>query len=225
MMNQKNAIHMINKYGFLLVFPMGNASFPKSLWQVFFPNTPMRWEWDDNGDGNVLALWRLREQLASSRQVVYGKYYRGRATFFSKRVFCDLLAIRQAAGFQPKSDAANEILELLEFDSPLSTKQLREMTGLKGKLLEPVYKRAMQELWQSFSIVATGEIDDGAFPSLAHGATKTIFEELWLESLTIDSADAWMRLCDLAEFEILEQSLIKTSISSFPEQANLHYKL
>ncbi len=207
-MKYQQALKSIQKNGFLLVFPIKNAKHPNSLWNELYPDQEMRWEWDDDGDGRVFDLWRLREQLASAKEVVYGKYFRGRATFFSKSVFKYLLTIKQSVLFQPTMREARNVLELLEADSPLSTKKIKERAELKGRFFEPSYHRALKELWSSLTIVATGEIDDGAFPSLAHAATKTMFEDLWVESEKAEIADAWMRLCDLPEFEILEPALL-----------------
>ena len=74
---------------------------------------------------------------------------------------------------------ARELLSLLEDDSPQSTKQLRRAAGLTGRASERTWTRALRELWERLLIVGTGEVDDGAFPSLEVGATRWIFEELW----------------------------------------------
>jgi NAD(P)-dependent dehydrogenase (short-subunit alcohol dehydrogenase family) len=110
----------------------------------------------------------------------------GRATFFSKPVFTALLRLRRdGGGRRPGHEAAplgrdaREVLAVLEMDSPLSTKQLKAATGLQGKFRETTYARAMRELWDRFLIVSYGEVEDGAFPSSAIGATKSIFEDLW----------------------------------------------
>jgi hypothetical protein len=77
---------------------------------------------------------------------------------------------------------AQIILDALEMDSPLSTRQVKESTGLGGKFNEGAYNRAMKELFSRFLIVGFGEVDDGAFPSLAVGATKSIYEDIWRAS-------------------------------------------
>lgn len=205
----QKALDAINSKGFLLVFPINNKRSPDSLWYNLHPQTQMRWEWDETGDGKLFELWRLREELARSREVVYGKYFQNRATFFSKSVFTDLLAIKGVNFTEIKNTEARNILSLLEMDSPLSTKQLKESSELKGKFFEASYHRALKELWQRLAIVGVGEIDDGAFPSLAHSATKTEFEDLWLRAQEIEIADAWMRLCDLPEFHLLEKYFLQ----------------
>ncbi len=213
----QKAIQAINKKGFLLLFPIDNSKSPDSLWYNLFPKTTMRWEWDDSADNRVVQLWQLSRELAKSKAVIYGKYYQGRATLFSKDAFRDLLAIKGTSQYQSTLAESRKILELLEMDSPLSTKQLKELSELKGKLLEPIYAKAMRDLWENLAIVGLGEIDDGAFPSLAHAATRTAFEDLLMESEQIEISDAWIRICDLPDFEMLERSFLRPKFSRKPQ--------
>lgn len=212
----EKAVAAINTKGFLLLFPINNSKTPDSLWFNLFPKTNMRWEWDESADNRVVQLWHLSRLLAQSKDVIYGKFYQGRATFFSKAVFRDLLALKGTSEYQSQIPESRKILELLEMDSPLSTKQLKEFSELKGKLLEPIYTKALRDLWENFAIVGLGEIEDGAFPSLAHAATRTAFEDLVLESEHVDVADAWIRLCDLNDFEALEKSLLRPKSINLP---------
>lgn len=192
-MNQKSAIHKINQQGVLLVFPINNKKEPKSLWSEFYPRSKMRWEWDTDGDGRVSGMWMLMKQLSDTKKVVYTKWYQGRATFFSRELFSALLCVFQnnmdlGAGL---SRTARQLLETLQGDSPLSTKQLKALTELQGKDNESLYNRSMKELFSRFLIVAFGEVDDGAFPSLAVGATSLLYEELLSEAQSMDVKRAW----------------------------------
>ena len=152
----------------------------------------MKWEWDTDGDERVSDLWWLMKKLSSSGQVVYSKWYQGRATFFSKDLFTALLALSHAYSEDHSrlSRYARDLLDTLESDSPLSTKQLKKITGLQGKDNERFYNRGMKELFLHFQIVAFGEVDDGAFPSLAVGSTKNLFEDLVLASHKLKIHDA-----------------------------------
>lgn len=187
-MNLRQAVSKINRRGVLLVFPIHNRKLPQSLWAEFFPRTKMRWEWDDQGDSKVADMWHLMKRLSDCRQVIYSKWYQGRATFFSREVFTAMLAIlsRQPGRRSGLTRNANEILEILEGDSPLSTKELKALTDLQGKLNEPHYNRALKQLFTRLLIVAYGEVNDGAFPSLALGATRLLYEDLWSEAQTWD---------------------------------------
>jgi hypothetical protein len=42
-----------------------------------------------------------------------------------------------------------------------------------------VFTAAMKVLWSRLLIVGTGEVEDGAFPSLAVAATELQFEDIW----------------------------------------------
>lgn len=186
------AIKAIRIHGILLVYPVAGKDDPQSLWSVAYPRSKMRWEWDENGDDRVATLWHLRERLSVSREVVYAKWFQGRATFFSLEVFQALLAMQlHERGWREKlSRDAKEILAILEEESTQSTKQLKRACGLVGRNLESVYTRAMKELWSRNLIVAYGEVDEGAFPSLAVGATRLIFEDLYLQAESMSRADA-----------------------------------
>lgn len=190
-MNQKSAISKINDKGVLLVFPINNQKEPSSLWTQFYPRTKMRWEWNEAGDNRVGDLWSLMKRLSDSGLVVYSKWYQGRATFFSKDLFTALICRNLNYFSEPEvSRSARELLECLESDSPLSTKQLKKMTELQGKDNEKFYNRGMKELFSKFLIVAYGEVDDGAFPSLAVGATKNLYEELLTQAKIMKTVEA-----------------------------------
>ena len=188
-MNVSKALSFIEKHGILLVFPIDNRKDPLSLWSSFHPRSEMRWEWDSDGDNRVADLWRLREQLSRSGKVVYTKWFRGRATFFSREIFVAMLAAlgssrdTRTGALSDLSPPAREILGILQSDSPLSTKELKRASGLQGKLHERAYEHALKALWSRLLIVGYGERDDGAFPSLLVGASQLLFEELWSESI------------------------------------------
>lgn len=190
-MLRKNAIEAINSHGILLVFPVDNAKDPNSLWNIWHPRKKMKWEWDGDSGAGVAKLWHLRSELSTSREVIYSKWFRGRATFFSKKTFQALLALnlRSQTERQLSRDARN-ILRLLEEESPLSTKKLKRETSLVGKALEPTYNRALKELWERALIVGYGEVDEGAFPSLAIGSTRLIFEDLFMQARGISEEDS-----------------------------------
>lgn len=208
--------NLVDEHGFLLLFPQANQQTPQSIWSLLYPSIPLRWEWDDSADNRIVQLWQVREELARSRDVIYGKFYQGRATFFSRKVFTCLLALKGPWDFSFPNPISRQVLEALEMDSPLSTKQLKEVTGLKGKLLEGTFHKALRDLWENFLVVGLGEIDDGAFPSLAHASTHVVFEDLWQEAQSMDPADAMISLLDLKDFETLDRSILRTKFWRHP---------
>lgn len=190
-MNLRTALSAVNKAGALLVFPIQNRNEPASLWAHFFPKTKMVWEWDQDSDHRVADLWHLREQLSSSGKVVYSKWYQGRATVIRKDLLPYLLRYLNPGfpAIDTISPEAHQMLSILLDNSPLSTKQLKAETGLQGKLFEADYHRRLNELWRHFLVVGSGEINDGAFPSLAISATKLFFEEEWNAAQTLSQAE------------------------------------
>lgn len=177
----QNAVRTIDELGIALVYPIANRPEPPSLWSAMYPRSPMSWSWDGDADDRVVDLWHLRARLAESHDVAYGKWFKGRATFFSLPVFHALLG-RIAQTGDPVADLpreAHEILALLRERSPLSTKEIRYEAGLRGKPHERAFNQAMKALWSRLLVVGVGEVEDGAFPSLAVGATELLFEDLW----------------------------------------------
>lgn len=208
-MNARKAVAALARSGVLLVYPLDNRPEPPSLWSSFYPRTPMRWEWDDDGDDRVATLWHLRAELSGSGKVIYAKWFRGRATFFSREIFAAFLRLLRDGGrpapeggrfaterarLAGLSEDAQRILSALELDSPLSTKQLKAAVDLRGREYESRYERALKELWSRLLIVGYGEVDDGAFPSLAIGATHILFEDLWNEAAELTRDEAWERV-------------------------------
>ncbi|WP_413293411.1 hypothetical protein ACLSU7_18680 [Bdellovibrio sp. HCB185ZH] len=191
-MKKQKAIQAIEKEGILLVYPIKNSPEPDSLWAHLWPRSKMVWEWDADADHKVSDLWLLKEELSRSGKVVYAKWYQNRATFFSQETFVNMLAFQRSEA--PLSPNSQVILEALEMDSPLSTKQLKEIADLQGRDMESTYNRAMKALWQRLLIVAYGEVEDSSFPSTAVGASKTLFEPLWEQSLSIspENAEAYL---------------------------------
>lgn len=185
-MNLKKAVAAIEQYGLCLTFPIDNSKATPSLWYHFHPKSKMRWEWDSGGDNRVAELWYLREELSRSKKVVYAKWFKGRATFFSKKMFVALLSHlnRNPAARMNWPAESQKLLSMLEENSPMSTKELKKEAELTGKYLEGIYTRSMKRLWEHLLIVGFGEVDDGAFPSLAVGSTENLFEELWKDAFS-----------------------------------------
>lgn len=191
-MTGKKAISKINQAGILVVFPIANKKEPRSLWSEFFPKSTMKWEWNEDGDDRVSDMWALMKRLSDCREVVYSKWYQGRATFFSRELFTALLKLNfeNFENTEGLSREARDILSELESDSPLSTKQLKKLVELQGKDNEGRYQRAMKSLFARLLIVGYGEVDDGAFPSLAVGATRNLYEDLYLEAASLSNEKA-----------------------------------
>jgi hypothetical protein len=137
----------------------------------------MRWEWDESGDSRVAELWHLREQLSRSKKAVYVKWYRNRATLLSPECFQWARAVLRAQpGFLNLSSDAKRVLAIIADNSPISTKALKKQAKVQFSMPGPAVEKSMTELWKRLLIVGFGEVDDGAFPSLAVGGAEQIFE-------------------------------------------------
>ncbi len=191
-------IQAINKEGALLVYPVNNKPLPDSLWRHLHPRTEMVWDWNEDGGHEVAQLWHVRTQLSLTNEVIYSKWYQGRATFFSKDTFADLLAYLRSHEF-PLTPQQREVMEILAADSPQSTKHLKAALALEGRLNEPTYNRVLKPLWNRLLLVGYGEFEDSSFPSLGIGATQTLFEDVWLQGAGTDAQEAGERL--RAKFE------------------------
>ena len=180
-MKLARAISIVNRQGICLVYPIDNAREPPSLWSELYPRSKMEWSWNADADPRVAEVWHLREELARSSDVAYAKWFRGRATFFSLPVFHALLGRLASAGdvLAGLPHESVELLERLRELSPRSTKELRAEAGLRGKPFESLFMHAMKAMWTRLLIVGTGEVPDGAFPSLAVAATEMMFEDAW----------------------------------------------
>lgn len=202
------ALKAINKRGVVLVFPVNNAKDPHSIWHEFFPRSKMVWEWsdeDDSGDDRVWELWHFRTKLSQSKRLYYGKFFQNRACYVSKKLLPYMLAAMN--DFKRPQRYLNEdairILDFLEESSPVSTKLVKKECEMRGKFLKRNYAKAIKLLWQRGLICGRGEVDDGAFPSLAIGATSLLHEHEFEKAVEIDRQDA-IQYC---EKNILDNSI------------------
>jgi hypothetical protein len=172
----------IEEHGVLLVYPIKGREEIPSLWSVLHPKARMDWAWDEGADARISAMWDLRERLSRTRDVVYGKWIAGRATFFSRDLFRATLATLRARADLRRglSRASGEVLDLLMESSPQPTGALRDLAGLAGRAHEAEYGRATKALWARLLVVGAGEQPERGFPSLLMGATELLFEDLWL---------------------------------------------
>lgn len=206
---KKKCLEAIEKHGCLLAYPIDNKKEPQSLWSVLYPRKKMLWDWNSDGGEEIAQLWHTRMEMSVESKVVYAKWYRGRATFFSREVFKNMLAFLRTstevvameaavteaeddmASMKPKlSFQSQEALEVLQMDSPQSTPKLKRALDLRGRENESTFNRALKPLWNYLYIVGFGEEEDSSFPSLNMAATEHVFEDLWNESKNISSEKA-----------------------------------
>jgi hypothetical protein len=130
------AVDRIRERGGLLVFPINSREEPRSLWSEFFPGTKMVWDWNEDGDMRVAEMWQLIKLLSDSSEVVYSKWYQGRATFFSRELFASMLAVRRRT-FDPRrglSSTAKTLLEVLENQFAAFNEGVKACRGPAGQV-------------------------------------------------------------------------------------------
>lgn len=188
----RKALAAIDEQHVLLVYPIENAREPRSLWHCLHPRSPMRWDWSEDADQRVVDLWHLKDDLCLERRVVYAKWFRGRATFFSRAIFVPILALLGAtrAEVLRRNGTASRIYEELLDNSPQTPRRLRQAADLTGSHNRSDYERGLKLLWEQLVVVGTGEVDEGQFPALAIGATRHVFEDLWEEADGLAPRDA-----------------------------------
>ncbi len=144
----RKTIKAIEQAGVLLVFPIKNEREPPSLWYALYPKSKMHWDWGETADERVVDLWHLRTELSTSREVVYTKWFKNRATFFSRPLFAAMLRVRGGLAFDSAqaSDDAKALYRLLLEDSPQTSRMLRAATGLLGREYEAGFSRGMKPL-------------------------------------------------------------------------------
>lgn len=188
----QKCIAAINRHGLLLVFPIKNEREPASLWYALHPRSAMRWDWSEDADPRVVSLWHLKTELGESHDVVYTKWFRGRATFFSRPVFTACMRLLNTTSIQDAEFGTEgaELFRALMDDSPQTPRMLRAATGLEGRPQEAAFNRGLKQIWERLAAVGRGELDEGAFPALQIGATKWLFEDLWDDAANLSEEEA-----------------------------------
>jgi len=142
----QRSLQAIEKQGALLVFPIANSNEPHSLWSQLFSQDENALEWDDGADNRVAELWHFTRRAGSfSPGRLFEMVPRAR-TFFSKSVFQTMLALRRP--FEPvlAMTEARSVLEILEENSPLSTKALRNWPICREEISNPPTTNAQRTM-------------------------------------------------------------------------------
>jgi hypothetical protein len=78
----------------------------------------------------------------------------------------------------------------------------------------------MKALWARLLIVGTGEVADGAFPSLAVSATEMMFEDLWNDRAAVP-AEANAKLDEVLARSPMFAKELERSLKTVRESADL----
>ncbi len=178
--NLQSAIREVERLGRVAIFPEKNRKKSSiiSLWELFYPRTPMRWEWDESADKGVVKLWWLKNEVARTQKVLYGRFFSNRPVLVS---LAEAQRILKSLKSQPLSPLAREILLRLEDNSPQTKRMIgRELRGDGWEPTRAEFERALLELQRNFKIVSLGdsEREKGPMPSSEYAALALLFPNL-----------------------------------------------
>ncbi|MEO5668509.1 MAG: hypothetical protein ABIR96_10655 [Bdellovibrionota bacterium] len=176
----KSALDQVERVGRVAIFPEKNKKKNSivSLWEIFYPRTKMKWEWDEAADNRVVKLWWLKNEIAQTQKVLYGRFFGNRPVLVSKKE-----ALKILVTLEPRrhSRLASEILSRLEDNSP----QTKRMLGraLRDDGWEPTkseFEKALLDLQRDFKIVNLGdsEREKGPMPSTEYATLALIFPDV-----------------------------------------------
>lgn len=84
--------NVIQDKGMLLMFPIKNEKDPDSFWPHVFPRSKFFWDWTKDTDPKIFKIRTIIDELLNNDQIIQAKWYKNRATFFSKETFQHMLA-------------------------------------------------------------------------------------------------------------------------------------
>lgn len=167
---QAKCIDYINEVGVVSVFP-AKSTMP-SLFKFLHPRSKFSWVWDEYGDSKVVKLWWLKNDIARSKKVLYGRFFSNQPVFVSLD-----RAEEFKAKIKPKAKTKLEsyILENLELNSPQTLRMLKRQARHDGvEFLRSEWQRALVSLQKQFLISSLGdsERESGPMPSTEYIAIE-----------------------------------------------------
>jgi len=176
----QSALDQVEKIGRVAIFPEKKPSKHSiiSLWELFYPRTKMKWEWDDSADNRVVKLWWLKNEIAQTQKVLYGRFFGNRPVLVSKSETRRTLKTLEK---KPLTSLAREILSRLEDNSPQTKRMLgRELRAEGWEPTKSEFERSLIDLQKNFLIVSLGdsEREKGPMPSSEYAALSLIFPDL-----------------------------------------------
>lgn len=174
-------IDYINLQETVSVFPAkqskgNNATLP-SLWGFLHPRSKFSWVWDDSGDSKVFKLWWLKNEIAASKQVIYGRFFSNQPVFLSLKKFHKLKSSK--AQIKPQSNLERFIFDELSLNSPQTLRMIKK-TAKKNSLehTRNEWNKALLGLQKLFLVSSLGDSsrENGAMPSSEYAATDLFFK-------------------------------------------------
>lgn len=169
-------LDFINQQGVVSVFPSKSRKAPLSLFKFLHPRSEFSWVWDEHGDDKVVKLWWLKNEIAATRKVLYGRFFTGQPVFVS---------LQQAkilqANAQRRHLGALEtyILEQLNLSSPQTLRMLKRQAKHEGvEFLRSDWQRALLGLQKQFLVSSLGDStrENGPMPSTEYTSLEHFYD-------------------------------------------------
>jgi hypothetical protein len=176
MSRTSDCIRYIKKVGVVSVFPSKTKSAPPSLWQYLHPRSKFSWVWDEAGDAKVVKLWWLKNEIAASKKVLYGRFFSNQPVFVS---FKAAQSLKASQSRKPYSELESYILGCLESNSPQTLRMLKKQARLdQVDFLKNEWQRALVLLQKQFLISSLGDStrEKGPMPSTEYVSMEHFFD-------------------------------------------------
>ena len=174
MQRAKSCIKFINEQGVVSVFP--NKIAMPSLWNFLHPRSKFSWVWDEASDGKVVKLWWLKNEIAVSKKVLYGRFFSNQPVFVS---FKHAKAIKKSLSAKSRTELESYIFDHLELNSPQTLRMLKKQARQDGvEFLRSDWQRALLTLQKAFLICSLGDSvrEKGPMPSTEYVSMQHFFD-------------------------------------------------
>jgi len=163
---ERDALQFLNDVGISLLFSARSIELPTLWGAICGEDRPVPRHHDDHELG---LAWQWKDTIPGRREVLYGKFLKGRPVFISLDLAPNFYALSDNYG-DPEdylnayhaglmSEEAKRVYESLLEKGPLPTSQLRREAGITSKGAAKYFDRAITELQMSYQIVKTGISD------------------------------------------------------------------
>lgn len=176
----EKVLSLINEHQIVYVYPHKSKE-EVSIFRLLYPKKEFRWDWSEAADPKLVELWWLKDDLARSKKVVYGRFFKAKPCFVSIKKF-QLLLKNTLVNIDQLNALETFIYELLLENSPQSTRMIKKVYR---KLGVEVYTRtewnkAFLGLQKKLLICNLGdsEREHSPMPSTEYAAVEHVFENL-----------------------------------------------
>lgn len=190
---------LVQEVGFI---PLFSCSIPGFSVEELTPRAP--W-WTGSAEKDP---WEWREQIASAKQITYGKFFEQKAAFVSREWFPVLAVFRRGGyDFQARYDAGHaskkekDILDLLAGHGSLASHHLKRLAGYGGRGGEKGFDGMMARLQMQTYVTVTGFErkkdkfgQDYGWPASVYSVAESLFGEDDIDSCDLEPAEAKEKL-------------------------------